>query len=315
MPTHNLKLWLRATALISCLFMLSASFYAWGSMDKIIPSSGTIIYGAPISNATLRFKSSFESPVTIAPFQSGQHTYMYGEEAGYNWDDIDHNINFVAEGSYPNHIYTEISTVRSKSGTRSLYGKVIDEYSATGGWSRFQINVFMDDETGGASAYGRAPRLYNMSTYYVSWWVYYPSTLDIQVGGWFGIFEDREWNEPQDFANLLYIYRDSISLYWGARGATVEGTQFNYWTAANREVAIPKGQWFRIEVYVERHASNGVFKVWVDGVQIFNLNNVKTKLGGNLHHINPFKMYGGFGTDYYPIEQWADDLEIWDGMP
>ena len=262
----------------------------------------------------LRFKSGFENPIIVVHYTDGSASWLSGADGtGYDWDNLAHVINYVVPNSYPNHIYTELSTARSKSGSRSLYGKVIDSYSGAGQTARQELAVYMHDGVGGYPIGGRGALIMPyMSKYFLSYWMFIPSAYDISIGGWDNIFEDTEWASPAS-SLAIFLNRDSLGLYWRVHGIRRTDPWTYWWSGNNREVAVPKNQWFKVGVYVERHPTNGVFRMWIDGVQIFNFQSVQTKVLLDEHYVDVFKMYGEFGI--YPVERWRDDLEIWDSLP
>ena len=297
--------------MLLCLCVLSTIFYACGSTDAItFLSSGTIIYAR--ASATLRFKSGFESPVEIVYTSSNGQTQRlgYGDVADYSWSDLHHLLNYVEDGSVGYSVDTQISGVRAHSGSRSLYQEQTDIY----GISRNQLIVYAND---GQS--NNPETLSYMSKMYTSTWIYYKPDLDLKApGGWMVILSYREFSSP-NYSNVLFIKRDSTQLYWQIRGQQYTSPQTHYYTYNNKTVEVPRGRWFHLETYIERHETKGVFRVWVDGVSVFNQSNIRTTTGTtSSHFICVAKVMLGSGSvsdGQMPIYHWVDDVEIWDGMP
>ena len=257
---------------------------------------------------TLRFKSGFESPVEIVYTSSNGQTQRlgYGDIADYSWSNLNHFFNYVEVGAYPDDVDTYISTAKAHSGRRSLYQEVTHVY----GTLRNQLVVKCND--GDAS---NPETLDYMSKMYTSTWIYYPSGFTIDLGGWLVIFSYREFSSP-NYSNVLLIYRNSEHLYWHAYGVHYTSPHRHYYSKSNYDVEVPIGRWFHLETYIERHKSNGVFRVWVDGVSVFNFTNVRTTMGASSHFINLAKLYSTSVTSKeLPLYHWVDDIEIWDGMP
>jgi hypothetical protein len=85
-------------------------------------------------------------------------------------------------------------------------------------------------------------------------------------------------------------------------------------------IDLPVGQWFNIQYYVFRDATNGVIKVWLNDPARQN-DPILDK--SDLHMTNP-NVNGWFTTIakiYHDIQDkstyrlWVDDLEVWNGLP
>ena len=96
-------------------------------------------------------------------------------------------------------------------------------------------------------------------------------------------------------------------MYSGAPSAT-------YWKVENRDIPVPVGQWFKLEIYWHRSAgSDG--RVWMAA----NGQTIADYRGPNMgvsnlpvNRIMAPMLYSG---QRMPAYQWFDDLEIWDGFP
>ena len=322
MVTRNLKLWLRATALLSCLFMLSTNFYAWASTDTTsISSSGTITYA---QSATLLFKSSFEFPVD---FTSSKKIALTGADQGFDWAEAPHWLSyhteevgtivdtyFATEGQVitltdPDGNQWHITSPRPHSGTRSFFqAQIIRKiYSGpeAGNPIRNELNYDTDDNVDGTKIFIRR-------------WLYYPSDFFLPGGGYMdAIASQRKGNFAVDFG--LARKWDESTYYWYSTGHDFDEGD----TKWRQEVPCtpPTGRWFKLESYIERDFYNGVCKVWVDGTLIINMEGVqtmKTETSYGIVSNRLGKIYPGKEADLdynYPYYHWLDDIEIWDAIP
>lgn len=97
-------------------------------------------------------------------------------------------------------------------------------------------------------------------------------------------------------------------------GAATGSGVVRYWTEENRNVPVPIGQWFKLEIYWHR-SSGSDGRVWM-GV---NGQTIADHRGPNMgvknlpiNRIMAPMLYTG---QTMPAYQWVDDLEIWDGFP
>ena len=257
---------------------------------------------------TLRFKSGFESPVE---FTDSTRRHFMGADQGCDWSDYDHFINYV-EGRVGVDVDSQLSTIHAHSGSRSLYQAKLRR----GGQWRSQLVFPTYDDYFGTRIFVRK-------------WLYYPTDFDLPEHGWMaGVFSHRETgnlNTGDQFTVGMGIWRHSSysdELFWVVEGLKYKGSgspEYRTFRAFNLEVAVPRGRWFKLEEYVERHPTEGVVKVWVDDQLIFELSGVQTKYNtGNVKvaHMVGKVMVGNEDYGYtYPYYHWLDDLEIWDGMP
>ena len=105
--------------------------------------------------------------------------------------------------------------------------------------------------------------------------------------------------------------------YWCILGDNNAGSgapSASYWKVENRDIPVPVGQWFKLEIYWHRSAgSDG--RVWMGA----NGKTIADYRGPNMgvsnlpvNRIMAPMLYSG---QRMPAYQWFDDLEIWDGFP
>lgn len=345
----NFKSLLQTTPL-SLLIMVSLSLYAMGyaGPSQTLNGYGIINYGSTPS-ATLKLKSSFESPVTLTG--GTPPTRISGMDVSpFDWAKIYNRFYYAGGQSYVTNIIDNVPSNQANgpagpppgsSSSRALY---MEMRGGSGYQSSFHNELEVWELDGGPNS--KYPNyLTNMTQIYVSMWWFFPTTYDLSPsGGWHALWSDRENGNSgatktydysgaslsDMFSNALYIYRDSKGLYWHAAGIHYQGAGSPFkpytWQETSRAVPVPRGKWFRLEIYLERSTTAGVFKVWVDGQVVFDISNthppssmpfgvVRTSLGNTVHRMNLAKEYTAVGMAVFPLRQWIDDVEIWDGIP
>jgi hypothetical protein len=95
-----------------------------------------------------------------------------------------------------------------------------------------------------------------------------------------------------------------------------------YWAKCNPTAAVPMQQWFKVEIYFHRATSaTSTGRVWVAiaGQEVIDYTVPATTLDNGMYdgravidRIMLPQMYGG---DFWPREQYVDDVEIWNGFP
>jgi len=88
----------------------------------------------------------------------------------------------------------------------------------------------------------------------------------------------------------------------------------SFWDLQNTTVPVPIDQWFKVEVFWHR-SSGSDGRVWmaINGQTIAD--HLGPNKGVNNKPINRIMVHQVYSSSPYPIYQWVDDLEIWDGFP
>jgi hypothetical protein len=164
------------------------------------------------------------------------------------------------------------------------------DFAHTGSWSAKLTMTAKDpsDTSGanGAKIYRWNEQKQNRELYY-SIWYYFPQRYALIPYGWTNWTQWRSQiiggaNDPFFILDMLNR-KDTGAMYFVLTwwpGLTIEGpfpgqTGGRTWPSA---INIPVGQWFHIEArYVCAGDFTGAVQVWQDGVEIFNLNGVKTR--------------------------------------
>jgi hypothetical protein len=156
------------------------------------------------------------------------------------------------------------------------------------------------------------------TTFYTSWWDYYPVKITFSIYDMFSFFQFDSRN-----ANGVYspIWDFDIGpnftpqLVWSPNNMAPPGPHAGesgkrYY---NSTQPIPVGQWVRFEVMVTPSATfTGALKMWMNGQVIFDLVNVKTRfpdvgLGGCM-----YTEHNAYGSNLTPTPavHYVDDVTV-----
>ena len=106
-------------------------------------------------------------------------------------------------------------------------------------------------------------------------------------------------------------------LYWQIQGDNEANGGLPYqvfWKVENCSHPVPVDEWFKFEVFWHRsHLSEG--RVWmaVNGQVI--VDRYGPNIGVSNAPINRIMMPNLYSDTPYPVYQWVDDVEIWNGFP
>ena len=161
---------------------------------------------------------------------------------------------------------------------------------------------------------------------YIRYWLKYQPDLDRQLASpsWRYLFSWKTGtpgNDDGDYRTVVQVVSWCVGANpcWEIIGDNAArndpcfpGCRVVYWDEYNTTVPVPVGQWFKFEVFWHRSTgSDG--RVWmaVNGQQIVN------HLGPNriAKDINRIFLSDVYSGTAYPLYQWMDDLEIWNGFP
>lgn len=280
-----------------------------GIISASVSSSGSIVYNTG-GQGSLKFESSFDSPVTITqPGGAGnQPTAISGADEGYNWAsyhtfwDTDSGSGWIDTiDSYPcTDVYSN-GPIAPPSGSSSTRALLIGT-TASDGVCRNQIDFYMQDGTPVNYGGGTTSDLGNMhGQVYDSFYVWLPSNFELtpqKLGGvtpqrssngyinctgyweYFQIFGYRDYNtalgsNEYETSIAVNLQANATSKYWyvDERAYIGEGAGFLWddWYA-NWNVPVLLGQWSHVEVYIVRSTTNPVIDVWINGVTLVALN-------------------------------------------
>jgi hypothetical protein len=333
-----------------------------------VNSIGSIDYNTG-AHGSLKFESSYDPPVTLGSGPSGPH----GADQGFNWDNV-HTYWDMGFGTpidyidtFPSSYYPSYGPTTPPPGSSSTRAFLL---GATTVGDRNQLNLYMQD---GTPTSGNDIGGMNGAVYYKQW-IYIPTnficvpqklggvSLRLASNGNGYYDETGYWSQVQVFGyreagvtgaldemsialnfqsmttgNTFYMYLDERAYIGQGAGFYWDDWYVNLTT-------IPTGQWFLLEVYIVRSATDPVIKVWVNGVtwyaldknNMYTLHNHVGAGNGNVYDYQdpqfgtqPFTSRG-VSTKFYekalvfystdityqaPAYWWVDDLEIWNGLP
>jgi len=147
-------------------------------------------------------------------------------------------------------------------------------------------------------------------TLYIRYSLKYPVDLAEKLGkdGWLTFCQ---YKTATDYRLTYYIYADkNKKLYWYVHedNVVIDGVPYKeYWYQENYS-EVKQGEWMDVEIYWNR-SKNG--RVWlaVDGKVIIDYKG-QTMLKEPINEMMLFTNYA-----IRPIEQWVDNIEIWDDFP
>jgi hypothetical protein len=260
----------------------------------------------PNTEVNLLFKSGFEGVNLTAPQSDYQYILGKDIETGYTWppellgseNNIEpsgiHNIN----DDNGNAIDNELEIVVGPFGkeTTTLFQRV--NYDVLVTQAPYQINNIQE----------------NPDELYISYWM---KTDDSSVQGinqWRAIWEYKTKNYAsyEDGFRMIAFMATDIkgNPYWMLQGDT--SPQNPIWQVRNTEIPLIKGEWFKVEYHVKwSNDDDGYASMKVNGQLIGEHFGVTTFKNDDLDFIMLTQVYGS----NYPMYQWVDDIEIWDGVP
>jgi hypothetical protein len=291
------------------------------------------------------FSSGFEGDVRplppVACWDNGCWQDVTGRDSvtGFSWPPRLHDGNTrfllltdpvpIVPGTIGRYMFNRIETIRGPDGkpTRALYQEISRNINGRGHMGKAPTQNELQF----------LPRSEVRELYMRYWLKLQPDLVErmnglppapgVTGGGtWRAVFEFKTggmFEDGRPVNNGDYRVAACISThgggepYWVLFGDNEAGgghPQVNDWTIVNREIPVPVGRWFHLEMYWKR--SNGADgRVWmaVDGQTIAEHRG--PNLGARQLPINRIiapVLYAG-GT--MPVYQWVDDLEVWSGMP
>lgn len=161
------------------------------------------------------------------------------------------------------------------------------------------------------------------SDLYISYWLKYQPDLAQKMTdpNWRVVFE---WKTAGDYRVIASVVTwglgaggVSVPLSWEIIGDNEANGGLPYqrfWDVYNTTVPVPAGDWFKFEVFWHR-SSGSDGRVWmaVNGQMI--VDHYGPNMGVNSAPINRIMMPNLYSSTSYPIYQWVDDVQIWDGFP
>ncbi len=260
----------------------------------------------PSKEATLLFKSGFEG-VSLTETQY-EYQYIIGTdtETGFTWPpDIlgsgitiepsgIHNVNDDNGAAIDNDL--EVIPGPHGNGTTTLFQRVNYDVQVT--QAPYQINNIQE----------------NPDDLYISYWMKTDNTSVQGIDTWRAIWEYKTVNYAtytDGFRMIAFMATDIRgNPYWMLQGDT--SPENPIWQVRNTEIPLLMGAWFKVEYHIKwSNGDDGYASMKVNGQLIGEHFGVTTSKNDNLDFIMLTQVYGS----NYPMHQWVDDIEIWDGVP
>ena len=250
---------------------------------------------------TLLFQSGFEG-VSLSSSKEG-YQYIRGKdiETGYSWpvyilgSDFSgiHRVN----DDNGNAISNRLEKVQGPKGniTTTLYQEVGYDVQVT--QTPYQINNIRK----------------NPKELYISYWIKTDSLSLLGKDQWRAIWEykTKGYAENNGFRMIAYMAKDIHGKpFWLFQGD--KNPQVPIWQVENYNIPLIKGKWFKLEFFIKWSESQ-------KGYACMKVNNqlIGEHYGPTTHNHQPmdFMMLTQVYGNSYPMYQWVDDLQIWNGNP
>jgi hypothetical protein len=285
---------------------------------------------APASSASLLFRSGYEGATVLnLPtncYGTGCWQALAGVDtsSGFAWPPLiwGGGANFqllvdatVDASTVDDYMTNQIQTVTGRDGapTQALYSAITQSgccgIGPQGGGATQNPYILQPASEGG--------------DLYIRYWLkYQPDFAAVMAGAsgwnWRSVFE---WKTAGDYRVVAAIKRDpylnggqTFWSVWGDNNANGGLPYEKFWEVQNMSVPVPVDQWFKVEVFWHR-SSGADGRVWMamNGQVICDRRG--PNIGVNNARINRIFTHLLYSSTTYPIYQWVDDLEIWDGFP
>ena len=142
---------------------------------------------------------------------------------------------------------------------------------------------------------------------YYSAWYYVPSNIETEV--WWNIMQWKStYNGDSDYSRPVFVLDGAIFGQTAISLCHLPDKNVDKVCWKQTQVAIPRDQWFQIEVYYERSKTNGHVIVWQDGVKLFDITGYPTVLSDGTLHYSVNHYTDGMSPDVSSI--YIDDVVI-----
>lgn len=255
---------------------------------------------------TLLFKSGFEG-VSLTETQY-EYQYIIGTdtETGFTWppDILGSGINIEPSGIHNVSddngaaISNDLEVIIGPFGneTTTLFQRINYDVQVT--QAPYQINDIQE----------------NPDDLYISYWMKTDNTSVQGSDTWRAIWEYKTNNYAtytDGFRMIAFMATDIRgNPYWMLQGDT--SPENPIWQVSNTEIPLILGEWFKVEYHIKwSNGDDGYASMKVNGQLIGEHFGVTTSKNDDLDFIMLTQVYGS----NYPMHQWVDDIEIWDGVP
>lgn len=252
----------------------------------------------------LLFKSGFEEGTVISEIQESYQVIRgTDEETGFRWPIQILGSNFagihrIQDDNGPAiDNYLENLTGPFGQETTALFQRVNYNIGVT--QSPYQINGIKE----------------NPKELFMTYWM---KTDDTSLNGadkWRALWEFKtdnyNENNQNGFRMISFMVTDNNGeLYWLFQGD--KNPTEPIWQVVNRTVPVIRNEWFKVSYYIRWSTeSNGYASMSINDEIIAEHNGPTTSNDDDMNFIILTQVYG----NTYPMHQWIDDIEIWNGIP
>ncbi len=158
------------------------------------------------------------------------------------------------------------------------------------------------------------------TTFYYSWWDFFPAALSVGAGGWYNHWQIMSNDASGGNAPIWVLgFNNSgmtMNLTWSPNGLAPANGPHNGESgsrAYTAPIAVPVGQWVFFEVMVTpRGDFTGALKIWMNGQVLFDLSSIKTQfpfVNQSLLAYTANNNYGA-GLTPTPFVHYVDDVTV-----
>lgn len=256
--------------------------------------------------SNLLFSSGFEGVKLSQPIYDYQYITGTDTKTGYSWppsilgseNAVEpsgiHNVNDDNGAAIDNELQTVIGPYGESS--TALFQRVNYDVQVT--QAPYQINGIIE----------------NPKELYIRYWM---KTDDLSLQGndtWRAIwtYKTKKYASNRDGFRMIAFMATDIkgNSYWMLQGDINPETPI--WQVVNDKIPLIMGEWFKVEYHVKwSNGSDGYASMKVNDQLIGEHSGRTTANNDDLDFIMLTQVYGS----NYPMYQWVDDVEIWDGVP
>ena len=193
------------------------------------------------------------------------------------------------------------------AGIPAKTGNWVMKQSVTGSSGGTRMNVFP-----GLNALAQAG-----TTFYVSWWDYYPTKISFGQDGMYMIWQIASRDSGGVYSPIWGLYLNGSDttpvLGWSPNDMAGPGPHSGEFGKRfyNSTRPIPVGQWVRFEIMVTPSSGyTGAIKLWMNGQVVFDLTGIKTRFPDGGVSGLMYTTHNGYGYSMTPIPatHYVDDV-------
>jgi hypothetical protein len=158
------------------------------------------------------------------------------------------------------------------------------------------------------------------TTFYYSWWDFFPSALSLGAGSWYNHWQIMSNNASNANAPIWVLSFNSsgmtMVLAWSPNNLAPVNGPHNGETgsrAYTSPIPVPVGQWVFFEVMITpRGDFTGALKIWMNNQVLFNLSGIKTQFPYTGQGILTWVANNNYGAGLTPTPfvHYVDDVTI-----